>query len=799
MKKYKGYAQVSVTAVASATATASGSATSSGSATATATATSKLSQESANEKAYEKAITTANKDALSDANYNAKIDAYNNALKEVKKQLFPSVGALKTVFLLELSAGIQSINDNNIKETLEYYWNNYPEEFTRCPIEDTKGSMEILFSLLDKYYAAGYKIFVGFSQATTFEKVLGWFNNRPDATGMSVRSGSKYLNSIPKNIYRTTNSNNIRVTPIIPYIEKKTVYYIYEDGLPNPEITNEDLQKMVSDGLINKLFSYKGTITLDNMKEFFININTNDVIITYLYNDSSNNFINCFNKSIYGDNRLDIKCDQYNLTGVEPDIPIGCQDILNEIYNLLESDGVGSSILYRNGLKTIGKNFLGRVVLRVLLMLIIFKNNQSNGCCNSHFGITEFDPGTKTILFNNSIIKLLKNGVFIPNYLYVEDPYIGTYTANFLSKPTVPQNYIPMNPRNVFGKAVALLEINNPNLNFDTILNYAIYYYWNYDKTLPRFPIINTYTEGDNDAKIIKKNIDLLNSYYHNGYRIFFGFSRSTILKGVNDWFANHTDTVALSGFSTSIDSVLIDRKNTNLYRLQYSDNYIVDSILRKIKNTYDKIFYFYSGNENAAINIKNYIAENETGEFLSYNIDAIGNYTASSINDFFRENGVTENSVVILYIFDEQKYYDLYNSPDLKNYSKRQYSILNQSTPIITGAAQEKLNGLNYILTASPNTSQIWRGNAAYLSEKFNSDTNSSGLLDALKMIEYLQNKKPTNLLGSHSGILQFNDKGDRMFPSYLQLTYKKETNTFVNNSILFDDPLLGKFNADL
>jgi hypothetical protein len=241
------------------------------------------------------------------------------------------------------------------------------------------------------------------------------------------------------------------------------------------------------------------------------------------------------------------------------------------------------------------------------------------------------------------------------------------------------------------------------------------------------------------------------------------------------------------------------------VYRLEYSDNYIVDSILTKIENTYDKLFYIYSGNENAAINIKNYIAENETGEFLSYNIDAIGNYTASSINNFFRENGVSENgvsenSVVILYVFNEQNYYDLYNSPDLKNYPKRQYSILNQSTPIITGVnAQEKLNGLNYILTSSPNTSKIWRDNASYLSDKFNSDTNSASLLDAIKMIQYLQNCKPTNLLGSHNGTLQFNNTGDRMFPSYLQLTYKKETNTFVNNSILFDDPLLGKFEAIL
>jgi hypothetical protein len=301
-----------------------------------------------------------------------------------------------------------------------------------------------------------------------------------------------------------------------------------------------------------------------------------------------------------------------------------------------------------------------------------------------------------------------------------------------------------------------------------------------------------------NDIELINKTIVLLDKYYSDGYRIFLGFSRSTILKGINDWFARHPDTVALSCFSTTIDSEIIDRTNKNVYRLEYSDNYIVDSVLTKIENTYDKMFYIYSGNENAAINIRKYISENETGEFLSYNIDISGNYTASKINDFFAANNADVNSVVILYVFDEQKYFDLYNSHDLIHYPKIQYSILNQSTPIITGVdAKEKLNGINYILTASPNSSRIWRDNASYLSNKFNTDTNSASLLDAIKMIQYLQNGKPINVLGSNNGTLQFNDKGDRMFPSYLNETYNKDSNTFVKNSILFDDPLLGKFKA--
>ena len=702
-------------------------------------------------------------------------------------------GPLKAVFLLELSAGSHVSTDTNIKKTLEYYWDNHPKDFSRCPIEDTKGDINVLLSLLDKYYTAGYRNFSGFTSSNTVKNVIPWFNEHPYARGITSLGSLTALEKIPKNIFRLTPNILFRIETILSNIISKNVYFIYTKGfLVNDEITIE-LNEYKKQGIIKDIIVYKeDEITLSGLKKFFVNSTENDVLITNLTNNLED-FLDIMSTASFSIGSI------YEIGAIRTPVIKPQYSSLANKYYFLELVGVCTSILLRNAKLKLGYNFL-ITVINQLNMLNEFKNSDSFENCNSHVGITDFDPASKYLLYSNVLInKLSSDNKFISEKLYINDPYIGTYSANFVSEQTIPQNYIPMNPRNISEKAIALLEINNPNLNFDTILNYAVYHYWNYNKTLPRFPIINTYKEGDDDATIIQKNIDLLNKYYNDGYRIFLGFSRSTILNGIQTWLDTHKDVVALSCFSTSIDSNLMNRTNTNVYRLEYSDNYIVDTILPVI-NTYEKVFYIYSGNENAAININKYIQKNIKTKLLSYNIDIPGNYTASKINDFFRDNGVSENSVAVSYIFNEPNYYDLYNSTDLKHYPKIQYSILNQSTPIIKGLnAQEKLNGLNYILTASPNTSKIWRDNASYLSNKFNTDTNSASLLDAIKMIQYLQNKKPTNVLGSHNGTLQFNDKGDRMFPSYLQLNYNKDTNKFINKSIRFNDPLLGTFEADL
>ena len=66
--------------------------------------------------------------------------------------------------------------------------------------------------------------------------------------------------------------------------------------------------------------------------------------------------------------------------------------------------------------------------------------------------------------------------------------------------------------------------------------------------------------------------------------------------------------------------------------------------------------------------------------------------------------------------------------------------------------------------------------------------------------MINYLLQGKSVELLGSYSGVLQFDPiTKDILYPSYLKRLYEKKVNNFVNNSIIFDDPLLGKFEAIL
>ena len=157
MNEYKSYSEASATATSSATATASGSATSSGSATATATATSILSQENADQIAYETAISIANEIALLTANSNAKTNAYNNALEEVKKQLFSK----DDYYLLNPQIFFQTILEykiyNNLKASfgndyLEFFANNnlyneYLENQKRGFFQSTNSSPKFILSL----------------------------------------------------------------------------------------------------------------------------------------------------------------------------------------------------------------------------------------------------------------------------------------------------------------------------------------------------------------------------------------------------------------------------------------------------------------------------------------------------------------------------------------------------------------------------------------------------------------------------------------------------------------------------
>jgi len=74
---------------------------------------------------------------------------------------------LKTAGLLELT-GPFSREDNTLKRTFEYYWGNSKKwglKFKPFPIFNTNGEISKNLEYLNKLYAQGYRVFVGFSRS----------------------------------------------------------------------------------------------------------------------------------------------------------------------------------------------------------------------------------------------------------------------------------------------------------------------------------------------------------------------------------------------------------------------------------------------------------------------------------------------------------------------------------------------------------------------------------------------------------------------------------------------------------
>jgi hypothetical protein len=197
----------------------------------------------------------------------------------------PNPGKMKTVFLLELTAGAVNLIDINFQTTLNYYWNTYPQEFIKGPIVDTQGSLDITLELLDEYYGYGFRYFVGFSSSNILTGVLNWFNFHPDAIGITSLAASTTL-SIPKNIFRTAPSNKYRIEGIQnEIINAPRVYYIYEFGL----IAATNILKLLEQSPYNlvldtDLFTYPATIdnlTDSNISNFLTDSNSNDIILVF--------------------------------------------------------------------------------------------------------------------------------------------------------------------------------------------------------------------------------------------------------------------------------------------------------------------------------------------------------------------------------------------------------------------------------------------------------------------------------------------------------------------------------------
>ncbi len=700
---------------------------------------------------------------------NGKIKCIKIICEKCTKHYLP-----KTIALLELTDNYFP-NDRSVNKTLKYYWNNYPNEFKSFPIVDTKGNIDLTIQLLEYFYNKGYRYFYGCSRSTTLLGVLDWFNMHPDAIGISSISNAPRL-KVPKNIFRLTPSldNEINVIKNKLY-SANTVYYIYTKD----EVAMEDVKILLeNDPNINNLQTYgltKDNTTVSNLQNFLQKSTTNDLVCLLIIN--RNDYLNLYS------NGLTCPTDQYDLSNTPP------QEIIGEAANQLKNkyypitlQNIGSSILWRDGYNSLGIENYSSTTLNTLNMLntLVLKRNIDN--INSHSGILQFDEVTRDIIYYSYLVKLFNGNSYNNQYLFVDDPYLGKYQATFenntpIEIPTIINN-LPI------GKAIGLLELTNSPSDIDQVLYNSIYYYWYNDLDLPKFPIVNTEAS-------ITKTIQLLDKYYTNGYRLFLGFSRSTVVFGVLEWFKNHPDATGISVVSRA-SNLSVEK---NIYRLDYPQNLVIETLIPTFEKA-PTLYYIYTEDELVSLDYLEILSNNPNINLKTLAIKRDSSNLTVDVLTTFLEGSTSDDIILIVLFFNQQQYFDLYNQGLF--FSGNQYYIIG-ALPSITGTAQDILNNkVINIQSVFSNTSMLWRKNTDYLTIKYKKIQSSYGLINGLKMIQFILENKSISLLGSHLGVLEFDKNNDLKYQSFLTLIYKKNVDNFVKYQIQFNDPLLGYFVAN-
>lgn len=703
----------------------------------------------------------------------------------------PVPGKMKAVFLLELSEGDVSTTDNVFVNTLNYFWNTYPQEFIKCSIVDTQGKLETNLSLLDEYYNLGYRYFIGFTSSNILTGVLNWFNFHSQAIGMTIFGVLTTLN-IPKNVYRFLPDDNYRIKYIPNLTTAPKVYYIYQNGL----LVGNDINNLLINIPItnlNVLAANVSDLTVSNISSFLSGSSSSDILIT-LFSTIRSNYINLYSEG------LTFSGQQYDITANQlPTIPIGTAstELLNK-YNVITFNGINTSILWRNGYNTLSSSNYNITALNILNMLNQFANRQIVDNINSHYSSLIFNPVTKDTEYPSILLQKYNGTTFINTNLYVKDPYLGEYTATFVTNTPVSTNIIPISPNKSFnGKAIGLFDLVGGNQS-DYIIYQSLYYFWSKDSSLPKFPTVDISNQTSSQVA------NLLTNYYNQGYRLFLGpnYAFTLATPDVLNWFSSHPDAICINLFSgADITDIPL-----NIYRLTPQASEILPLLISKITNSI-KVYYIYDAGDTLGETVNQILSSYCIANSKTYKHFAIdsthSNLTVPSMLDFFGvdpiNNPVTVNDInIIVSNSNLQNYLNLYSDVSMNQIVCPQYIGTSQVDPTIPVEGTVLNENLYTLDITYPSSSYLWNENRLFLTDEYSSNTDSRQLLNALKMMQYILAGKDIKLLGSHLGTLQFSATNNNiMFPSVLIQQYQSASNKFVNYELDFTDPLLGVFTA--
>ena len=334
-------------------------------------------------------------------------------------------------------------------------------------------------------------------------------------------------------------------------------------------------------------------------------------------------------------------------------------------------------------------------------------------------------------------------------------------------------------------KTAGLLELTGPFSNDDIAKKKTFEYYWDrkckYSLPFNKFPIYNT--KGS-----IKRNLKLLNCLYKCGYRIFVGFSRSSILIEVLDWFKKHPDAIGISLTSTA-SNLSVEK---NIYRLTPIDQGIQVNLEENIKtNPSLSIYFIYE--------VGDFFSTNYLASFKK-NPEINKRLIVCSFNEKITTTSLSKclaNAKTTDFIVNGTVNYGFLEVFDTPNYTVPPYiyDSIGSKHPEFSATQSQNLKGkYSYFSYKGVNTAFLWRKG---LEDLTNKNFAPQGF-DALQVQTQLSLKQNPNYLEGAAGVLQFDPiTKDRKFFSVLREDFT-DTKEWRLNSLIFDDPLLGDFIAD-
>jgi len=339
-------------------------------------------------------------------------------------------------------------------------------------------------------------------------------------------------------------------------------------------------------------------------------------------------------------------------------------------------------------------------------------------------------------------------------------------------------------------KAIAILEQND----LDIKIKDSLYYFWSKTTKFNIFSTIDVSTGVGTTT--LEKTIYLLDKYYDQGFRVFFGFSRSTILSGCLSWFDEHPDAIGVSATSSS-DTLNVTK---NVYRLQPTDQTTVNSINVPLQNSINndsKIYYIYSDEEVASAAVLDYLNyKYDASNIVTFPVaQDSSNLTIENIKTYYKNT--TSNDVVLTYLYvgdQRNSYYSFFNNTaDGLDKPFNQYDMTLNGLPVIDKSTTTLKDKLNIILNKSVTSSALWNEAIDYLKERF-----TPQVLNALYLITAIVNNLSILNNYSYDGVLEFNQYNDIEYYSYGLYKYTNE-GTYDNNTISIKDPIYGEiiFNA--